>query len=229
MGTPRQIESARINGQKSRGPITSEGKRRSSTNARKHGLAAKHFAPNPESASRFEEILDGYRNALQPATPLELDLVRRMAFAQVRGLEAGAVETGIWNNALAANNNSVASAFRALSANNELATILRYQIRYRRQYFLALDLFLEARNTNLPNEPDSTSASTEQKQSILPNEPDSAPATPQKESILPNEPESQHPIVPRTRCTHSAWLSQTHQTHRIVPQPTGDHAHPPRM
>ena len=40
--SPAQIEAARKNGARSRGPVTAAGKARASRNALKHGLAAMH-------------------------------------------------------------------------------------------------------------------------------------------------------------------------------------------
>ena len=125
---------------------------RASANACKHGLASKYIRPASDSAAVFQQTLDDYHAALHPATPLEFALARQMAFAKLRGIEALIAETAAWNRALAAHGNCVTSAFHALTATNKLATILRYQTRFRRQYLLALEIFLDARKDNLPNE-----------------------------------------------------------------------------
>ena len=54
MRTPAQIEASRLNGTKSKGPITEEGIARSAQNAIKHGLAAhKLIVVEGESAQEW--------------------------------------------------------------------------------------------------------------------------------------------------------------------------------
>ena len=77
-------ESSRINGAKSRGPVTPEGKQRSSMNAVKHGLLAKGICLNIEKTEVFEELLADFSTRFQPADNVELRLVEQAALAQFR-------------------------------------------------------------------------------------------------------------------------------------------------
>jgi len=154
MATQRQIESAHINGAKSRGPKTLEGKRRSSRNSRKHGLTSKTLTTDPESAADFHALVAEYAADLCPASPAELSFVQQMADAEIRRQRAWATETEAWNRALAAHNGCTATAFQSLAESNELARILRYETRFERQYHRALDQLLAAPTTRLQNEPE---------------------------------------------------------------------------
>ena len=80
--TEKQIEASRINGAKSRGPVTPEGKRRSSRNALRHGRLASSFVLSLENDVEFRESLRDLCNEHQPATPTEHHLVEAMAIAQ---------------------------------------------------------------------------------------------------------------------------------------------------
>src|SRR5690349_18017406 len=121
MATQRQIESAQINGAKSRGPKTPEGKQRSARNSRKHGLTSKTL-PTAE----FHALLAEYVADLRPSSPAELSLVEQMADATIRQQQAWGAETEAWNRALAAHDGCTATAFQALAESNELARILRH-------------------------------------------------------------------------------------------------------
>ena len=56
MRTEKQIQASRLNGQKSRGPISSDGKRNSSRNSLDHGLLAEEFIIDGECAERFAQF-----------------------------------------------------------------------------------------------------------------------------------------------------------------------------
>lgn len=73
-------EQSRINGAKSRGPVTSQGKTISSMNALKHG---RYSNPSPvlriENESGFLEIQAAYESQFAPRSPIELRLVHELA------------------------------------------------------------------------------------------------------------------------------------------------------
>lgn len=73
-------EQARINGAKSRGPKTAEGKARSSLNALKHGrYATNAIVLSNEDSEAFEELVAHYVRRVQPADPVEYRLTRELA------------------------------------------------------------------------------------------------------------------------------------------------------
>ena len=84
MSTLTKAEASRINGAKSRGPVTPEGKQRSSMNAVKHGLLAKSICLNIEKPEVFEELVAAFSTRLQPADEIEMRLVEQAALAQFR-------------------------------------------------------------------------------------------------------------------------------------------------
>jgi hypothetical protein len=101
MRTKSQSETSRRNGAKSRGPITPEGKQRSSQNALKYGLSARTVVLCTESHQLFSELEQGYIDSLQPTNLLELHLVQRIAVAEWRIRRAWAVETAITDKSMA--------------------------------------------------------------------------------------------------------------------------------
>ena len=80
--TEKQIETSRLNGAKSHGPVTEAGKRKSSRNALRHGRLASSFVLSLENEVEFRESLRDLCNEHQPATPTEHRLVEAMAIAQ---------------------------------------------------------------------------------------------------------------------------------------------------
>ncbi|HME06207.1 MAG TPA: hypothetical protein VKG25_04120 [Bryobacteraceae bacterium] len=95
MRTDAQIEASRVNGAKSQGPVTAEGKQKSSQNAVKHGLSARTIVLCNEDHALFEQLEQDYIGSLTPTTALELHIVQRIAEAHWRMRRAWAVETAL--------------------------------------------------------------------------------------------------------------------------------------
>jgi hypothetical protein len=91
-------EAARINGAKSRGPVTEEGRSRSSLNALKHGLAAardKAFVCQNESQQGWDSLYNDLIQRFEPQGQIELDLVAELAHARCRLRRCCTIETGV--------------------------------------------------------------------------------------------------------------------------------------
>jgi hypothetical protein len=77
---------ARINGAKSKGPVTPEGKARSAQNARRHGLCAE--GPVDEAGRAALAALEaGLEAEWRPGSELDRALVGQMASAHITGVE----------------------------------------------------------------------------------------------------------------------------------------------
>jgi len=88
-------ESSRINGAKSNGPSTTEGKARSSQNALKHGLTASDICIAVENPEEFNAFQQRYFDEFQPQTQVERDLVKEMISAKWRQERIWSFEAGI--------------------------------------------------------------------------------------------------------------------------------------
>lgn len=156
MPSDRKAQASRKNGAKSRGPITPEGKRRSSQNRRRHGLLAKTIVLAAEQPERFTRLLTSLCNEFEPQTPVEMALVETMAVARWRqmriwSMEKANLEHEIRNRTDSADPATQAAlAFRDLTDQSRSMELMnRYESRYDRQFTRALSRLCELRSGNL--------------------------------------------------------------------------------
>jgi hypothetical protein len=159
MRTEKQIEASRLNGAKSRGPVTREGKAASSQNAVKHGILAENILTKGENESEFLDLCTQLHDEFQPATPFEESLVHTMAVASWRRERIWNVERVSLDLEIAKETQHVrhdeltAIAFSKLANESRtLDLIHRYETRYERQYLRAHKRLLEVQATRLKDE-----------------------------------------------------------------------------
>jgi hypothetical protein len=158
MSSPAQALASQINGAKSRGPVTPEGRERSSQNATTHGLSGTQTVLPGESQADFDRLLAGFVSRFQPQDEIETELVNEMASARWRMRRASRLETLVLNEEIAKLQNdpefpldddaATAQAFMNLTARGGAITQLhRHEARLRRCYERAmkeLELLREA-------------------------------------------------------------------------------------
>ena len=155
MPSAMKSETARINGAKSRGPVTPEGKARSADNSRRHGLTAASIVLPGESAADFQLLLADYMDQFQPQTAVEAELVEVMAAARWRLRRLLAIEAHQFDLEMTRRKRTgldhedrLADAFQKLSdTGNTLALLLRYEATINRSYDKALKQLQQLQST----------------------------------------------------------------------------------
>jgi hypothetical protein len=95
MTSLRQIEANRQNALKSTGPNTADGKQRSRRNALRHGFTAETVIEPLESPEEYRTFEDAIVSEYLPQTPVEQELVHRLASLFWRLRRGTSIETGL--------------------------------------------------------------------------------------------------------------------------------------
>jgi hypothetical protein len=162
-----KAESARINGAKSRGPKTPQGRAAVSMNALRHGLSAKTLVLQNEDPVKFAEMLNDYFGYLQPTNPIEVDLVADIVAARWRLRRIWRFETAMIDIEMDSQAPDFekrfekydedmrgGAAFSALTDKSRgLSTSLRYDIHLGRTYRRSLQELDRLRGVRFKNKP----------------------------------------------------------------------------
>ena len=96
--SPAQIAASRRNGARSHGPVTAEGKARSSRNALTHGLCAmQHLVLEDEVPDDLEALIAHLTTEVGATSEIEARLARRLAIAFWKGERAERIEVALFD------------------------------------------------------------------------------------------------------------------------------------
>ena len=126
MPTLTHAESARINGSKSRGPITPEGKAKSSRNAVRHGMTLQSLLLTTENREAAACLIDEYTGQFQPVGPVEHEMVEMLAVKQWQNLRAENIQLGFFQNAAARAAAKIDAEFASADECSRAAETFRY-------------------------------------------------------------------------------------------------------
>ena len=189
--SPRQIQASRANGAKSHGPVTPEGKARSSQNARKHGCLAAIITFTPEDERAFNQIHDLYVQRFEPRDQTEHDLVEQIVYCNYQMRQAWAEQASLIGLQVAMDREKVGMEWTApteldrrslalvesLKESNAISLLQRYERSLSNQAERATKMLMELKKHRLP--------------------PALVPGPAEPSNSLPNEPEpdSGHPEI----------------------------------
>ena len=162
MISEKHSQAARINGARSRGPVTPEGKAISARNAMRHGLLAKTVVLCNEDEKTFEALFYLLIERFNPVDDIEMSAIEEMAAAhwrmrRVMGMEHALLNSAIRRNADKKGGEQTLSAFTDPASQATLALLQRYEARFQHMYHRALRSLVVLRKlpvrTAEPNEP----------------------------------------------------------------------------
>ncbi len=213
--TEKRLRANRANAAKSTGPVTPEGKAASAANSTRHGLLAKQILVGTESSAGFQQLCDILINRFAPVGPFEMNLIEELAASYWRLRRAWALETEMFESAMAKQSGRrqlarMDAAFAELSAQPKLPLLHRYESRLHLMYQRALKNLLLLRHLDpAPVSPTPLPAPAPgQPHADLPNEPITLIAINEFPAASPAKPHLNRPKSPpnRPEPTHSEPL-----------------------
>jgi hypothetical protein len=143
MISEKHSQSARINGARSRGPVTPEGKAISSRNAMRHGLLARNVLLSNEDPKAFEMFFYLFIERFKPVNDIEMSMIEDMTAAQWRLHRGIAMEKSILESGIAARPGKspieqITGAWCDPMNQVSLTRLERYQTRLQNMYQRAL-------------------------------------------------------------------------------------------
>lgn len=252
-----RADQARINGSLSRGPVSADGKARSSRNAVRFGLTCgRPLILQDEDAADYADLRAEYYDEFAPATRAEMDLVDDMIQARWQIRRCQTIETALLDIELDRllpglrdavpdidPAGALALTFKDLADNSTaLALIHRYQNSHARAYQRAMRLLGELRDewdddseppVDNPPEANLDSAATSPHAPLQASPPPAAqPAPPQNRET--NQPSRSVPLVPSAEprlvgFPAPAAPPQNDETNRLSSSIPSDPAASPRL
>lgn len=143
-------EQARINGAKSKGPITPEGKLRSSLNRMKHGRYSRYLSLlHIEDRQAFDALIDDLVAQFLPKDHVEFRLIAQLASVEWRKQRLDALDVAILDNEYAIQSAALRAAGRD-ATQEQIASLAAHNILERSK----LPAFLAHRSVQLVHERD---------------------------------------------------------------------------
>ena len=134
---------SRINGAKSKGPVTIEGKAASSRNAFQHGFCGSRVhIMEFESTEEYDHLRDCYMHRFQPNDQIEADRIEQMVDAVWRRRRLITIETTLIDTEVVVGAQAVEDAF--IEADGHLRVALAFQAKHGDNAFAMLHRYITA-------------------------------------------------------------------------------------
>jgi hypothetical protein len=139
-----KAQAARVNGAKSNGPVTPEGKANSSRNSLKHGLNSSRVVLEHESQADYDDLENSLMKRFKPADTIERELVQEMAANRWRMRRLQEMESAMISKAIRQQMEALgpdadprearALAYAEIGESSSFRSLGRYQAQLRRGY-----------------------------------------------------------------------------------------------